>query len=71
MPAPDAICKLVETFRYNLREYKNPRYNETSIRVEFVNPFWEALGWDVNNRTGYALAYRDVIHEDEVRIILQ
>ena len=68
MAAPDTIHQLVEKFKYNLREYKNPKYNETQVRVEFINPFWEALGWDVNNHAGYALAFRDVVHEDEVKV---
>jgi len=33
-----------------------------------VNPFFKALGWDVDNEAGYAFAYRDVIHEDEVKV---
>ena len=68
MSAPDAIQQLVEKFQYNLQEYKNPKYNETQVRVEFINPFWEALGWDVNNRAGHAMTYRDVVHEDEVKV---
>ncbi len=63
-----AITELVEKFSRNIDEYKNPKYNETSVRIEFVNPFWEALGWDVHNRSGYAMTFRDVIHEDEVRV---
>ena len=62
------IDQLIEKFQHNLEEYKNPRYNETQVRIEFVNPFWEALGWDVLNKSGYAMAYRDVIHEDEVKV---
>ena len=62
------ITELVEKFSRNIDEYKNPKYNETSVRIEFVNPLWEALGWDVHNKSGYALAFRDVIHEDEVRV---
>ncbi|MBN1479294.1 Eco57I restriction-modification methylase domain-containing protein [candidate division KSB1 bacterium] len=68
MSAPDTIRQLVEKFHRNLQEYKNPKYNETLIRVEFINPFWEALGWDVNNRAGYALSFRDVIHEDDIKV---
>ncbi|NQT25597.1 Eco57I restriction-modification methylase domain-containing protein [candidate division KSB1 bacterium] len=64
----DTIHSLVEKFQHNLNEYKNPKYNETHIRVEFVNPFWEALGWDVHNKAGYSMQYRDVIHEDEVKV---
>ena len=66
--APPLIHELVQKFEHNLDEYKNPKYNETLIRVEFVNPFWKALGWDVDNEAGYAMAYRDVIHEDEIKI---
>ena len=68
MPAPDIIHQLVEKFHYNLREYKNPKYLETQVRIEFINPFWEALGWDVSNRAGWAMTYRDVVHEDEVKV---
>lgn len=31
-------------------------------------PFFRELGWDVDNTAGYAEAYRDVIHEDQVKI---
>ena len=40
MSAPESIQQLVEKFHYNLNEYKNPKYNETQVRVEFINPFW-------------------------------
>ena len=68
MSAPDAIQQLVEKFQYNRQEYKNPNSNATQVRAEFIPPFWEALGWDVNHRAGYAMAFRDVVHEDEVKI---
>lgn len=55
---PDIIPQLVKQFERNINEYRNPKYNETLIRVEFVNPFWKALGWDVDNEKGYAMAYR-------------
>ncbi|MGH7808411.1 MAG: Eco57I restriction-modification methylase domain-containing protein, partial [Thermodesulfobacteriota bacterium] len=34
---------------------------------EFVDPFFEALGWDMNNKQGYAEAYKDIIHEDAIK----
>ena len=64
MPAPQAVLDLVERFERNREAYKSPTYNETQLRREFLDPFFEALGWDVNNRQGYAEAYKDVIHED-------
>ena len=66
--SPQIISDLVKKFERNLDEYRNPKYNETQIRVEFVNPFWKALGWDVDNEKGYSLNYRDVIHDDELKV---
>ena len=43
-------------------------YNETQLRREFLDPFFEALGWDITNKQGYAEAYKEVIHEDFVKI---
>ncbi|HEX9973751.1 MAG TPA: type IV restriction endonuclease, partial [bacterium] len=65
---PKIITDLVTKFERNINEYRNPKYNETLIRIEFVNPFWKALGWDVDNEKGYSLNYRDVIHEDELKV---
>ena len=66
--APQQILELVERFDRNLEAYRNPTYNETQVRQEFINPFLEALGWDVTNRAGYAEAYKDVIHEDAIKV---
>lgn len=65
---PDIIHELVERFERNRSQYRTPTYNETQVRREFLDPFFEALGWDVNNRQGYAEAYKDVVHEDAIRI---
>ncbi len=68
MAAPARIRKLVETFDYNLETYKKGSYNETQVRREFIDPFFEELGWDIANKKGYAEAYKDVIHEDAIKI---
>ncbi len=68
MTAPDAIRKLCETFSLHLEHYKSGDYNETELRREFLDPFFETLGWDVNNEQGYADAYKDVIHEDAIKV---
>jgi hypothetical protein len=59
---------LVERFDRNLAAYKRTEYREEQVRVEFINPFFEALGWDVRNTKGYAEPYKDVIHEDAIRL---
>jgi hypothetical protein len=66
--APDTILALVERFDRQQQAYRSGQYNETQLRREFLDPFWEALGWDVNNRLGYAEAYKDVIHEDAIKV---
>ena len=68
MPAPTAIRELVERFAANRDAYHAGSYNETQLRREFLDPFFKTLGWDVDNTAGYAEAYKDVIHEDSIRI---
>lgn len=65
---PQSIVILVETYIRNEAAYKSQGYNELQLRQEFINPFFEALGWDVYNKTGAAPAYRDVIHEDSIKM---
>ncbi len=59
---------LVERFARNLDVYTRSDYKETQVRVEFINPFFEALGWDVRNVQGYAEQYKGVVHEDAIKI---
>ena len=68
MAAPKEIVDLVDRFENNLASYKSGHYNETQVRREFVDPFFKALGWDVDNEQGFAEAYKDVIHEDAVKV---
>ena len=68
MAAPKEIVDLVERFESNRESYKFGHYNETQVRREFVDPFFKALGWDIDNEHGFAEAYKDVIHEDAIRI---
>lgn len=65
---PKQIAELIAKFDQNLDAYHTTAYGETEVRVEFINPFFEALGWDVANRAGYAEAYKDVIHEDAIKV---
>ena len=62
------IATLVERFTDQLASYKKADYNETLTRKDFIDPFFTALGWDMNNSQGNAEAYREVIHEDKIKI---
>lgn len=62
------ITELVSRFEEQYDFYKKSEYNETFTRRDFIDPFFKALGWDVDNENGYAQSYREVIHEDKVKV---
>jgi len=66
--ALDKIKSLITRFEDQYESYMNSEYNETKTRRDFIDPFFKALGWDIDNEAGYAEAYREVIHEDKVKV---
>lgn len=66
--AYNIIQGLVDRFTEQYDSYKHSDYNETLTRRDFIDPFFKALGWDVDNSEGSAEAYREVIHEDKVKV---
>lgn len=62
------IEELVSRFEEQYSSYKKSEYNETLTRRDFIDPFFKALGWDIDNEQGYAEAYREVIHEDKIKV---
>jgi type I restriction-modification system DNA methylase subunit len=64
----EKVKQLVERFTEHIDEYKRISYNEHQTRVDYINPFFKALGWDMDNEQGLAEAYREVIHEDKIKI---
>ncbi len=59
---------LTERFREQYASYKRSEYSEALTRRDFIDPFFRLLGWDMDNSQGYAEAYREVIHEDKVKV---
>ncbi len=68
MPTPQEVSELVKRFERNRESYRSSEYNETQARREFIDPFFKAFGWDIDNEQGYAEAYKDVVHEDAIKI---
>ncbi|MFZ2423179.1 MAG: N-6 DNA methylase, partial [Anaerolineae bacterium] len=68
MPAPAEIVQLVELFQRNYDQYCAPSFSEAAVRHQFIDPFFAALGWDVNNTQGFAEQYKEVVHEDKVLV---
>lgn len=63
IPAPNTVIELVRRFSDNEAVYRTDNYREREICTEFIEPFFEALGWDVRNVGAYAEPYKDVVHE--------
>jgi len=68
MSVPKEVSRLIEKFDQHLESYRSGKYNEAQLRNEFLNPFFKALGWDMDNDQGLAEAYKEVVHEDAIRI---
>lgn len=68
MAAPGELHDLVERFHVNRDSYMSASYNETELRINFLNPLFRLLGWDVDNRGGAPEAYKDVVHEDRIKV---
>jgi len=67
-PVPQVVYELVERFERNREAYRSGQYNEEQVRREFIDPFFKALGWDVDNERGYSEAYKEVVHEESIKI---
>lgn len=47
--AHETVKKLVEDFSANEQSYLDSKYSEAQARLDFIDKFWIALGWDVNH----------------------
>ena len=60
------IKKLVDKFDRNKHHYQS--INEENTKIEFINPFFEALGWDVHHKKNTSARFKDVVFEDTIHI---
>jgi len=65
---PQSLRSLIERFQRNADEYRSGTCNEAQVRQEFLNPLFKLLGWDVDNEQGASERYKQVIHEDSIKI---
>ncbi|WP_375380176.1 DNA methyltransferase [uncultured Sphingomonas sp.] len=68
MPAPQELNELVARYSANRDEFRKSTFNETQARIELIDPLFTLIGWDMANRKGYSDEYKEVIHEDRVRV---
>jgi len=65
---PDVIKRLIDRFNQQSDTVRSPDYNETLLRIDYINPMMNALGWDIDNSQDFAEQYREVVHEDRVKV---
>jgi hypothetical protein len=54
------LASLVDRFDRQFPEFTSPDYNEATLRADFLDPFFRALGWDVGNTKGLIHTEREV-----------
>ncbi|MDA8106485.1 MAG: Eco57I restriction-modification methylase domain-containing protein [Nitrospiraceae bacterium] len=59
----DRLQTLVAKFEKDKHHYLSKGYPEAQVRIDFLNPFFESLGWDIENREQKPPHERDVIVE--------
>ena len=64
----EIVAKLVSQFKKNEKFYTSKDFVESEVRSKFIDPFLEALKWDVKNEKGARYDKQEVITEDRVVI---
>ena len=61
MPVPKIVHRLVDRFDTYRKRFSSPGYKEEWIRRDFIDPLFEASGWDIANYKGVPV---DPLYED-------
>lgn len=59
--------QLIEKYEVNRVYYRTDKYNETLLRSDFLNPLFEAFGWDIKNSAGRSVNEREVLLEEPLK----
>ena len=62
-----SISDLVKKYDANRDAYRKSSYNETQLRADFLDPFFELLGWDIKNSQGKPTNEREVLLEESLK----
>ncbi|MFB6187099.1 MAG: N-6 DNA methylase, partial [Halobacteriaceae archaeon] len=65
--AQSQIEELVEQYTDRRGEYRSEDYLESEVRSDFIDPFFKALGWDVDNEKNRPLSLREVKQEASLK----
>jgi type I restriction-modification system DNA methylase subunit len=59
----EKLNSLISKFEKDKSHYLSKGYLEAQVRIDFINPFFKALGWDIENKSHKPPHERDVIVE--------
>jgi len=59
----EKLESLITKFEKDKTHYLSKGYPEAQVRIDFINPFFKALGWDIENKAQKPPHERDVIVE--------
>lgn len=62
-----SIAALVQKYHKDKDAYRQTSYNETQLRADFLDPFFELLGWDIKNSSGKPTNEREVLLEEGLK----
>jgi len=61
------ITQLIEKYKSNRDAYLKADYKEAQLRIDFIDPFFELLGWDIKNLNGKSTNEREVLVEESLK----
>jgi len=64
----EEVANLCRYFATNHQAFLAPGVKEDHVRQSLIDPFFEALGWDVHNKNRAAPQYLEVILEDSLEV---
>ncbi len=70
LTAKSEIERLVRYFEQNIHQLKSPAFSEAQARQSLIDPFFDALGWDVRNKQLKPPYMQEVIPEGRVKTSL-
>lgn len=63
----EKIHALVLKYEHDRDFYLTAGFNETLLRSDFLDPFFEILGWDIKNISGKRTSEREVLLEESLK----
>jgi hypothetical protein len=59
---------LLAAFTKEYAVYKDSKYSEAQLRIDFINPLLKTFGWDVDNEASHSQFFRDVLQEEPIDV---